>query len=407
MAAPPSEGKQWVIGPQDVKPAPLPLSLKNKIYNLNSYKERDVTPCHASKPLSFQKGSRDNSLFTVAKMLRKGGATPEQSLQLLEILSNNCDPPYPQKDVIAKVTSTFQHAEDEGKSLAERIREWIQDMSVTPGVTFSVTRCDTDLAIVTQRDKANRRKIMSRLVGDGVIEPHGKKAGDFRIVDKHESVIDWEHAEVGGGLPLRWPLELEKRFEVMPGSVVIVAGESNAGKTALLLNVARLNLDTFPTFYFSSSNETNARVLNKRLRAFNEPLDVWKPMTAISRAGDFSDVIRPDGLNLIDYLEMHQDFYEIGGRIAAIAEKLNEGVAVVALQKNPGSDYGRGGAMTMDKATVYLSLHRGDLDTKEPHTLKLPKIKYPLVDYADKPIRFKLAGGCRFLRADDLLHHGS
>ena len=272
---------------------------------------------------------------------------------------------------------------------------------MTPG-DFVSTDVDSNLGLLTRVDKVDRAKILGRLIDEGLVE-RGKKRGHFRVIDQSEEIIDWEHAEAGDGLPLRWPLELEKRFEVMPGSVVIVAGESNAGKTALLLNVARLNLDTFPTFYFSSSNETNARVLNKRLRAFNEPLDVWKPMTAISRAGDFSDVIRPDGLNLIDYLEMHQDFYEIGGRIAAIAEKLNEGVAVVALQKNPGSDYGRGGAMTVDKATVYLSLHRGDLDTKEPHTLKLPKIKYPLVDYADKPIRFKLAGGCRFIRSDDLL----
>ena len=248
-------------------------------------------------------------------------------------------------------------------------------MLLTPG-DFVSTDVDSDLGLLTRVDKVDRAKILGRLIDEGLVE-RGKKRGHFRVIDQSEEIIDWEHAEAGDGLPLRWPLELEKRFEVMPGSVVIVAGESNAGRTALLLNVARLNLDTFPTFYFSSSNETNARVLNKRLRAFNEPLDVWKPMTAISRAGDFSDVIRPDGLNLIDYLEMHQDFYEIGGRIAAIAEKLNEGVAVVALQKNTGSDYGRGGAMTMDKATVYLSLHRGDLDTKEPHTLKLPKIKYP------------------------------
>jgi hypothetical protein len=43
-------------------------------------------------------------------------------------------------------------------------------------------------------------------------------------------------------------------------------------------------------------------------------------MTCVSRSGEFQDVIRPDALNLIDYLEVHQDFYEIGGKIAAIAE---------------------------------------------------------------------------------------
>ena len=389
VAAPPSEGKQWVISPDDVEPAPMPQSILTFIKELNyySYKASDVTSCQLA-PLQFQKGSRDNSLFTVAKILRKGGATQEQALQLLEMLGQCCQPPYPQKDITTKVLSTYRHAEAENQSLAERIREWAL---MTPG-DFKVTEADCELGIVTPSDKNNRTKILGRLVDEGIIE-RGRKRGEYRVINRDEQVIDWMNADAGDGLPIRWPLELENRFEVMPGSVVVVAGESNAGKTAFLLNVARMNLDTMPTTYFSSSNETNARVLKKRLAAFGEPLEVWSKLKTISRSGDFQDVIRPDGLNLVDYLEVHQDFYEIGGKIAAIAEKLKDGVAVVALQKNPGSDWGRGGAMTLDKATAYFSLHRGDLDKPEPHTLKLPKVKYPLVDYADKPIRFKLAGG--------------
>jgi len=70
---------------------------------------------------------------------------------------------------------------------------------------------------------------------------------------------------------------------------------------------------------------------------------------------------------------------------------------VIALQNNPDVDFARGCPLTQDKATVYLSPYRGDLDKQEPNILELPKVKYPLVDTFSKPICFKLAGGYRFM----------
>ena len=405
VAAPPSEGKQWVISPGDVEPAPLPpmsgfvLTLCTVVHSLNlknslSYKGSDTAQTLLPHFPKAAGAVHNSTLFTIAKYLRKGGASEAEAQQVLKIMAKNCTPPFTEAAALAKVASTYREQNEVETNLAERIREWVL---VTPG-DFRVTDIDNELGLVTPSDKNNRTKILSRLVADGLIERGGKR-GQYRAIDRHEEIIDWENAEAGDGLPIKWPLELEGRFEVMPGSVVVVAGVSNAGKTAFVLNVARMNLESMPTYYFSSSNETNARTLRKRLAAFNEPLDVWKPMKAISRPGEFQDVIRPDSLNLIDYLAVHSDFYEIGGKIAAIAEKLNDGVAIIALQKNPGANFGRGGAMTMDKATAYISLERGCVEKQEPHVLKLPKVKYPLVDYADKDIRFKLAGGYRFVRA--------
>jgi hypothetical protein len=203
-------------------------SLKSSLNRSYSYiyKESDT-----AEPLPLSHGSRDTSLFTLAKYLRKGGASEAIAQQVLKIMAKNCKPPFNEKEALAKVRSTYQHEIEETKSLAARIREWIQDISVTPGVTFSVTRCDTELGCVTQRDKANRRKILSRLVKDGLIEPYGKTAGEFRIVDKSEEVIDWMNAEDGDGLPcagllilktalrscrVQWSLLLVKAMPVRP-----------------------------------------------------------------------------------------------------------------------------------------------------------------------------------------------
>ncbi|MCA1906240.1 MAG: hypothetical protein LDL11_06600 [Desulfarculus sp.] len=374
----------------------LVKALMDSSKNINFYsynKSKD----HANL-LGLTGKNPDQALFRVGGYLKKGGAPKDVTAQVLSILAEYCQPPIPVDLLRAKVERAYQGIEDREKSLADRIRAWIEALSVTPGATWSATDCDRDLCLVTARDKANRRKIISRLVASGVIEPASRKAGVFRKVDRTEQLIDWQHAENGHGLQLRWPLGLEERFEVMPGSLVVVAGETNAGKTAFLLNVARDNLSNFPTFYFSSSSETNAVTLRRRIEAFGDPHESWAAMTAISRASDFHDVIRPNGLNLVDYLEVHDDFYLIGRQLAAIAAKLRNGVAVIAIQKSPGADFGRGGPMTLEKAAVYLTLHRGDLAAGEPHTLRLPKIKYPLVEYASKPIKFKLAGGARFIR---------
>lgn len=351
-----------------------------------------------ARPLAF--GDEKSTLRSIQRalfLLKKAGATKAEAWQIAEILSNHATAPLGAGRLESSIEDAFKSQQAAEQSLAMRVREWIEGLKRDTGVTFSATLCDTELGIVTKRDKSNRRVIFSRLVNEGVIEPTGKRAGQFRVVDTSETVIDWQNAEAGAGLPIKWPLNLENRFEVTPGSIVIVAGESNAGKTAFLLNVARLNMHRFPTFYFSSSNETNAMTLKKRIEAFGDTLDFWQPFTAISRAGDYQDVVRPDGVNLIDYLEVHTDFYEVGGKIADIAAKLNNGLAIIGLQKNPGASFGRGGAMTLDKASAYIGLHKGNVDQGEAHTLRFEKIKYPLVDFANSPIRFKLAGGHKFV----------
>ena len=363
---------------------------------INNINKRNI---QSSGPLDLitEKGW-NRSLWRLIHLLKNGGATKAEAFQVVRTLNNRCTLPVSDADLSSRLERAYVHQESEAINLSARIKSWIEDLIVTPGVTFSVTQCDSELGIVTPSDKTNRRQVLARLSKQGLIEPTGRRSGVYRIIDHSEEVIDWVNATNGAGLPIRWPLELEGRFEMTPGSVAVVAGESNSGKTAFMLNLAWLNLASFRTFYFSSSNETNAHTLRKRILLFGDPVESWQRMTAISRPGEFQDVIRPDALNLIDYLEVHQDFYEVGGMIAAIAEKLRDGLAVIAIQKNPGADFGRGGAMTLDKASAYLALHQGDIEAHEPHTLKLPKIKYPLVDYAQKPIRFKLVQGHRFVR---------
>ncbi|WP_338606200.1 hypothetical protein [Desulfoferula mesophila] len=325
-----------------------------------------------------------------------------KALQAISIIIENTIAHNDQVEVLAKCKSVLGAESSPEISLAAAIREWILDQSVTPGVTFSVTQADQELRLVTKNEKLNRRVIFHRLVKEGLIEPWGKKAGMYRVVSREIEEIDFVNLpEESQALDLHFPLELHKRFEIPPGSIIIVSGESNAGKTAFILNIARLNMGRMRVTYFGSSAESNARTLNKRIRAFGDPLEEWAPMRAIRRSGDFADVIDADGLNLIDYLELTgaqgKEFFLVGEEISRIHEALGDGVAVIGLQHKPGADYAVGGHMTVHKATVALSLHAGKIDKGIPHTLRFQKLKYPKCDNAYYAVKFRLGGGCHFV----------
>ena len=152
-----------------------------------------------------------------------------------------------------------------------------------------------------------------------------------------------------------------------------------------------MNKNVMPTFYFSS--EFGADELRERLEYFGYPISQWRQITFIDKSRDFQDVIKPDGLNLIDYLEVTDEgeFYKMGIQIKRIYEKLCTGVAIIGLQKKFGSDFGYGGQPTADKPRLYISLEKG--------TLKIVKAKLwaTEVNPDSKARSFKLVQGARFI----------
>ena len=127
-----------------------------------------------------------------------------------------------------------------------------------------------------------------------------------------------------------------------------------------------------------------------RIAKMDCPLNSWK-FSAWGRSGDWPDVIRPDAINIVDYLELHDDFYKVGGLLKAISDKLKSGFALVALQKNIGRDEGLGGARSLEKPRLYLAMDHG--------RTKIVKAK----SWADgrlnpngMTITWKLIDGCKF-----------
>lgn len=331
----------------------------------------------------FVDGRRDNDLFHIANQLIKAGSSAEEVTQVLKILANNCIPPFPEKELKNKIESALKRAERQGRNLSQEVKEWVM---LTNGYFLStdIANC---LQLLTRQEKVNLSQILRRLCEEGLIERYGNKNACFRVIDTSAEEIDFLNAPTSC-IDIKWPFEIQDYVKTLPKNVIVIAGVSNSGKTAYLLNFIEMNMDKYEIVYFSS--EMSNTELRDRLSKFGRPLDSWN-FKAIERSVNFSDVIKKNSINIIDYLELHDEFYKVGGYIKDIYDRLDKGIAIIALQKNPGALYGLGGARGIEKARLYLTI--------DNHKLKIEKGKN-WVNSSINPngltLEFKLHKGCQF-----------
>lgn len=287
--------------------------------------------------------------------------------------------------IIEAAGETKPAEERRAKPLADEVREWV--LSST-GVFLSsdVVKC---LQVSSRDGKKNLSKILTRLVGEGLIERHGDRNGCYRRIERNYETLDIVNA-VTMPFGLILPFEIHKKVHVLQKSIIVAAGEVNAGKTAFALNVAKLNMDNLQVRYLSS--EMGASEIKTRLLKVDIPLERWKKVEFIERSNTFHDLVLPDGLTVIDFLEKNDNFYEIGQDIKNIFDKLKTGVAFILIQKKAGQIYGRGGDFSAEKARLYLSM--------EPGKIRIVKGKNwanPDVNPNGLELGFKLVDGYKFI----------
>ena len=200
---------------------------------------------------------------------------------------------------------------------------------------------------------------------------------------------------------LHFPFGLEQYVRMTEGGLMVISGGKDAGKTAVCLNIAYLNMSDWIVYYFDS--ESGATLLKERLLEIDPNLPNPLPFAVKHCARNFSDAIVPDALNIIDYLDLGSQFQTVGDEMLSIVEALGKGVAIVALQKPPPSrtkdgklivrDLGYGGLASIHRAQIALSLDKGKLKLFAAKSRANPKIN-PI----NKTWTFKLVEkGTRFV----------
>lgn len=331
----------------------------------------------------FEKGRRDNDLFHVANHLVKSNMPENEILQVLNILAKNCTPAFPEQDIKTKILSAIKRQQHRTINVTEEIEKWI---SVTEGA-FSITDCFRELQGVTGvTNRNNYRVILHRLKGRGIIERYGNKDGIFRKVNDKAEDIDFLSADTNE-IKIKFPFDLDNLVNIYPKNIIVIAGSPNAGKTAFLLNTVEMNMNKHDIYYFSS--EMAEQELKLRLGKFDRDLTSWK-FHPKDRSRDFADVIEPDAINIIDYLEVHEDFYRIGGMIKDISDKLKKGIAIIALQKDKAKDYGLGATRGLEKARLYITMNPNELKIVKAKNWRNSRNPNGLM------LNFKLYQGCKF-----------
>lgn len=395
----------WVVGLENGFSADLPLSYILKISSSTAatnilYNNNNNNPCAgvsqnsepaALQPVTyFDMGRRDNDLFHVANCMVKGGAEKEIISDVLERIIFSWGEKPKKEWVNEKIQSALGRSDRKKRNLTAEVESWV----LLQTGYFSVTSCYNELQVVTKEDKNAVRVALSRL-NNKVIEKYGQKDGTYRKIEKDFEFINFDENEPDEvEYPIKLPLGLNDIAEVSQGNIILVAGEFNAGKTAFLLNVLKMNKGKLPIRYISS--EMKKSEFKKRFAPFMLPLSFWKQdeMTEyIIKSYDFHTCIKPEALNIIDYMEFRDSDYTKGAEyLTQIHDKLTTGIAVVAIQKKEGQRMPRSGDMIVEKPRLAISLSKYDTSNDYPEGIcSVLKCKMPKLGKIDgKNLRFEL-----------------
>ncbi len=205
-----------------------------------------------------------------------------------------------------------------------------------------------------------KRGIYKRVVRANRIQVFGKPQ---RPVVELNPPVD---QETGVGMSFFYDITFRQN------DLILLSGFKNMGKTAFCLNLVAENLDMNPVLmgneYSIKTSDPETKELvheaSPRLISRMNNMD-WVQWTngegeerfeLLPVYGDYAEQIRGGRLNAIDWLNVPGDYYMVSPIMEGIKKSLGEGIGVVVLQKNPGSQYGRGGNPTKDFADVEILL---------------------------------------------------
>ena len=302
----------------------------------------------------FGEGTKDADLFHTANCLVKGGMKNSNINQVLENLIKSWGESPDQKWIDAKIKSALKRDEGREKTIIQELR----DLIMTTSGHITTTNGHNWLQVTTRKEKKSVNMAFLRLEEEGLIEKTGKRAGEYRIKSqraKAEKLTRTLHKYAD----IKLPFELNDIVDIPEGSLIIIAGSPNAGKSACLFNIAKENQKKWKVKYLSTettNDEMSARISN----AFpNQAIEDWTLEFFKVETENLMDNVYDSDKNtlwLIDYIEKYDVFFTIGQDLSTLHSKLNGGVMVASVQKNPDAEVGIGGFFTMMKPTLGLSL---------------------------------------------------
>jgi len=251
--------------------------------------------------------------------------------------------------------------------------------------------CYNDLHITSKEEKATCRMALSRLAQRGYIEKIDVgRTGVYKIPQKDFEVMKFdEDQKLDECVNLRLPFYLGDMCETFRDSIILIAGEFNAGKTTFILNTLIRNRDLIvdgkimPVRYLGG--EGGPQEMKKRWRGFRR-IDpkLWLPdenLEYLRGIHDYASAIKPGALNFIDYIQFRDGDYTQGAQMMQnIGDKLKGGIAVIAVQKKEGMRLPRSGDLICELPRLVLTMTKleGIADGDPRGEIEIVKMKFPV-----------------------------
>lgn len=265
----------------------------------------------------------------------------------------------------------------------------------------------------TASQKASGRKVLDRLVKEGLLKRIEEKTATYERASVEFEPIDIDEAETDP-FPLPLPFGLSNYVKVLAGSVIVISGTTNAGKTAFAFQCVEAYIRQSVTSFLGTPPPESAFALprggvecengrpaaSRLVRYMNSemsPGELKARITAMgpesakllrdhvewgNRTHGWEQVIVPDIVNVIDYLQIYDDFYRIGDHLSRIQNALKRGIAIVLIQKKTGEANPRGGEFALERCRLAINLDHNPSSGGGICTLR--KVKAP-VDYLKNP----------------------
>lgn len=258
------------------------------------------------------------------------------------------------------------------------------------------------------RDQDTKKAVSKKLYHDTAERKHPlleKQGKAFRLVDEDAEEIDWQAADPTQTIDIALPFGLHDLVKFFPKTIILVAGEPNAGKTSFLNNVIKMNWHKHIITLYNS--ESSPEEMKERWDNFGEEIPNPPPFKTKRRYENFADIIDPNGFSVIDYIDADNEYWSIGAEISKIHKRLINGICVCAIQKKETAknfkgetvttNSGYGGTPTKKRPALYL------LMTSFPNRLIIEKAK----TWKDKSVNpngmawtYSLIGGAKFINIE-------
>jgi hypothetical protein len=224
-----------------------------------------------------------------------------------------------------------------------------------------MSRRDIALSIGISPTSDTFRQIVKRRLDDKQIRPYRGSPEVFEWVNKDYKILSLSDYKNQVVLSIKLPFGLNNMVKVPAGSVVGIAGYTSAGKTGTLLEIADMNIAGDMDIYYWFNEMSEERMLSKLDDYPGLVNEMGKKFKAIRQTDfEFYDVLVPNAINLIDYLDLdgegEQATFMIGAIIKKIARAVGGGIVIFGVQKPENRDIGYGGIYSVKLTNLYLAL---------------------------------------------------